>query len=145
MQQITQTRWPMKWALLVVLVLTIGIAACDENPVSPTEVRNVTWKLETIERTGSATITVPNPEQFTVRFESNGNLSVRADCNSCGGRYVLDGPSLSISGLACTLIACPTPGLDATFTTALGTVRSATISGDRLVITGTDFTLRFRN
>ena len=133
------------WPLFVVM-LTLGAVGCDENPVAPTAITNVTWKLETIERVGSATITVPNPEQYTLRFESNGNLAVRADCNSCGGRYSMDGSSLSIGGdMACTLIACAVPGLDTTFTSALANVRSATMSGDRLVITGTNFTLRLRN
>jgi heat shock protein HslJ len=135
----------MKVLPLLVLMLALGAVACDENPIAPTEIRNVTWKLETIERPGSATITVPNPEQYTLRFESNNNLAVRADCNSCGGRYTLDGSSLSIGDMACTLIACAVPGLDTTFTSALANVRSATMSGDRLVITGTNFTLRLRN
>ena len=136
----------MKVLPLLVLMLALGAVACDdENPIGPTEIRNVTWKLETIERPGTATITVPNPDQYTLRFESNNNLAVRADCNSCGGRYVLDGSSLSVSDVACTLVACAVPGLDTTFTSALRNVRSATVSGDRLVITGTDFTLRLRN
>lgn len=135
----------MKLVLLVVLLLTVSAAGCDENPISPTPIRDVTWKLETIERTGAATITIPNPEQFTLRFEDNGNLAVRADCNSCGGRYTLDGSSLSIGSVACTLIACPVPGLDTTFTQALGNVRSVTATEGHLTITGTGFTLRFRS
>jgi heat shock protein HslJ len=135
----------MKTLPLLILMLALGAVACDDNPVGPTEIRNVTWKLERIERPGTAPITVPNPEQYTVRFESSGNIAVRADCNSCGGRYTLDGSSLAIGDVACTLIACPVPGLDTTFTGALRNVRTATISGDRLIITGTDFTLTFRN
>jgi heat shock protein HslJ len=131
--------------VLLVLILALGAIACDENPVGPTPIRNVTWKLETIERTGMATITVPNPEQFTVRFEENGTVAVRADCNQCSGRYTLEGTSLSLGNVACTLIACPVPGLDTTFTQALSSVRTATASGNQLTITGTGFTLRFRN
>ncbi len=135
----------MKAIPLLFLILVISAVACDENPVGPSEIRNITWKLESIERTGTATITVPNPEQFTVRFEDNGNLSVRADCNSCSGRYSLEGTSLSIGNVACTLVGCPVPGLDTTFTSVLGNVRSATASGNQLTITGTGFTLRFRS
>lgn len=131
--------------VLVLLMLAAGAIACDDNPISPTEIRNVTWKLESIERPGNATITVPNPDLYTLRFEDNGNLSVRADCNTCGGRYSLNGSSLSVGDVACTLIACAVPGLDTTFTSALRNVRSATASEGRLVITGTDFTLRLRN
>lgn len=135
----------MKAIPRVVLMLALGVVACDENPVSPTPITNVTWKLETVERTGTATINVPVPDQFTVRFESNNNVAARADCNTCGGRYNLDGSSITIGNLACTLVACPTPGLDQIFTTALQNARTATASGNQLVMTGPDYTLRFRN
>lgn len=134
----------MKARPLLLLILAVGAVGCDENPVGPTIV-NVTWKLETVARVGSPTITVPNPDQFTVRFENNSNLTVRADCNSCSGRYSLDGSSISIGNLACTLIACPTPGLDQIFTQALQNARTARTSGNQLVMTGPDYTLTFRN
>src|SRR5215211_2689584 len=102
----------MKRLPLVLLILTVGTVGCDESPTGPTELVDITWKLETVARVGSAIVTVPNPEQFTVRFETNGTLSVKADCNSCTGRYVLDGSSVSVGNLACTLVACPTPGVD---------------------------------
>jgi heat shock protein HslJ len=126
-------------------MLASAAIGCDENPISPTPIRNVTWKLESIERTGTATITIPNPDQYTVRFEENGNVRVRADCNSCTGGYTLEGSSLSIGNVACTLIACQIPALDTAFTAALANVRSVSVSGNQLTVTGTGFTLRFRN
>jgi heat shock protein HslJ len=134
----------MKAVPLLVLILAVGAMGCDESPTGPTIV-NVTWKLETVARVGTATITIPNPDQFTVRFEDNSNLTARADCNSCSGRYTLDGTSISIGNLACTLIACPMPGLDQIFSTALQNARTATTSGNQLVMTGPDYTLTFRN
>jgi heat shock protein HslJ len=135
----------MKPVPLLLLILAASAVGCDENPVSPTPIVNVTWKLESVARVGNATITVPNPDQFTVRFESNSNMSVRADCNSCSGRYSLDGSSISVGNLACTLIACPMPGVDQIFTAALQNARTATASGNQLVMTGPDYTLTFRN
>lgn len=134
----------MKGLSLLVLLLTAGAVACDENPLSPSEITNITWKLETVARVGSALVTVPNPEQFTIRLEDNNRTSVRADCNSCNGGYTLDGSSLTISQLACTLVACPTPGLDALYTTALQNVRSVDTDNEQLVMMGPEFTLRFR-
>jgi heat shock protein HslJ len=58
---------------------------------------------------------------------------------------MLQGSSLTIGNLACTLIACPVPGLDTTFTSAIGNVRTATAAGNQLTITGSGFTLRLRN
>jgi heat shock protein HslJ len=135
----------MKTLPLLGLILALGAAGCDENPVSPSQITNITWKLESIARVGNALVSVPNPEQYTVRFESNNRVSVRADCNSCSGSYTLDGSSLSIGQLACTLIACPMPGLDTLFTSALQNVRTVNVTGNQLVLTGTEVTLRFRN
>ena len=135
----------MKGLPLVVLILAVGAVGCDDSPTSPTELVDVTWKLESVARVGNAIVTVPDPDQFTVRFDSNGTVSVRADCNTCNGRYTLDGSALSIGNLACTLIACPMPGLDTVFTSALQNVRTASFSGDKLVMTGVDSTMTFRD
>jgi heat shock protein HslJ len=135
----------MKRLRLIVLLLTIGVVACDESPLNPSEIVDITWKLESIARVGSALVTVPNPEQFTIRFESNNRVTVRADCNSCSGGYTLDGSSLSIGPLACTRVACPSPGVDTLYTAALENVRTVAAAADRLVMTGSEFTLRFRN
>ena len=135
----------MKGLPLVLLILTVGAVGCDESPTGPTELVDITWKLETLAHVGSALITVPNPDQFTVRFETNGTLSVRADCNTCTGRYVLDGSTVSIGNLACTLIACPTPGVDTLFTSGLQNAKTVTVSNNNLIMTGPEFTLRFRD
>jgi heat shock protein HslJ len=135
----------MRALALVVVILAVGAVGCDENPVSPSELVDITWQLQSVSRVGNPVVNVPNPEQFTVRFETNNTIAVRADCNTCTGGYTLDGESLSIGQLACTLIACPSPGLDALYTAALQNVRTAEVSGNELVMTGTEFTLRFRN
>jgi heat shock protein HslJ len=132
--------------LPLLLLLLAGLAtACDDNPVGPSNVQDVTWKLETIERAGNAAITVPNPEQYTIRFEANNNLAVRADCNSCSGRYALNGSSLSISSMACTLIFCQLGSLDGNYAQALENVQSWRIVDSKLVLSGAGFTLRFRS
>ena len=135
----------MKGLPLVLLILTVGAVGCDESPTGPTELVDITWKLETVAHVGSALVTVPNPDQYTVRFETNGTLSVRADCNTCTGRYVLDGSTVSIGNLACTLIACPTPGVDTLFTSGLQNAKTVTVNNDNLIMTGPEFTLRFRD
>ena len=132
------------WALLL-LMLTLGAVACDDNPVGPTGIANVTWKLESIERVGSPTISIPNPEQYTLRLEDNGQASLRADCNTCNGRYSLDGSSISLSALACTRAFCNLASFDGTYTAALESVRSVTVSGNTLTISGPGLTLRFRS
>src|SRR5262245_32069777 len=69
---------------LLLFAFALSVVACDDNPARPTDqavLRDVTWKLETIERAGSPTITVPNPELYTLILDNDGNVAVRADCN----------------------------------------------------------------
>jgi hypothetical protein len=51
----------MKGLPLVLLILTVGAVGCDESPTGPTELVDITWKLETVAHVGSALVTVPNP------------------------------------------------------------------------------------
>jgi heat shock protein HslJ len=135
----------MKLLPLLLLILAAGAAGCDDDsPLSPTTVTNVTWKLETIERVGSPTISVPNPEQYTLRMEDDGRVLVRADCNTCSGRYTLSGSSLSLNSVACTKAFCTLASLDGNYAAALERIQSVTITGSQLVVRGSDFTLRFR-
>ena len=135
----------MKVLPLFVLLLAVSAVACDENPINPTSITAVTWKLESIERAGSPTITIPNPEQYTLRLENDGRAQVRADCNSCTGRYSLSGSSLSINAVACTTAFCTLASFDGNYSAALESVRSVTVTGNQMVVTGTGFTLRFRS
>jgi heat shock protein HslJ len=132
------------WPLFVVM-LALGTVGCDDNTVGPTALNNVTWKLESIERVGSATITIPNPEQYTLRLEDDGRVQVHADCNSCTGRYTRTGSSLSISTMACTTAYCSLASFDGNYSAALENIRSVTVTGNQMVVTGTGFTLRFRS
>jgi heat shock protein HslJ len=122
------------------------VVACDKNPVAPTPppIQGVTWKLEVIERTGNATITIPNPEVYTLVFEADGRLNARADCNTCNGRYSLNGGTLATSQVACTRAFCGT-AIDVAFATALGEARQVSVNGNQLLIQGSGVTLRFRN
>lgn len=135
----------MRHRLLLFLLLAAVVgAACDDAPLSPTAVRDVTWKLESIEQAGAATITIANPDRFTIRLEADGRANVGADCNSCNGRYTLDGTSIAFSAMACTRAFCGT-AIDTTYSAALSTIRTITVSDTRMVLQGPGLTLRFRN
>ncbi len=133
-------RHPAPYLLLACLF----VAACDESPLRPSAVRDVTWKLESIERAGAATVTIPNPERFTLRLEADGRANAGADCNTCNGRYTLDGASIAFTGFACTRAFCGTT-LDTAYASALGEVRAIVVSETALVLTGPGVTLRYRN
>lgn len=129
-------------SLLLVVAL---VAACGDNPFKPSDVKEVTWKLETIERAGAAPIQVPNPEQYTLKLGTDGRLSVRADCNQCSTTYTLDGTTLRVGHLACTLIGCGLGSLDGTYAAVLEGSSTLSVTDSSLTLQNAVVTLRFRN
>jgi heat shock protein HslJ len=56
-----------------------------------------------------------DPSRYTVQFNEDGTVAVRADCNNASGNYTTDGSSISIEILATTLAACPEDSLEQEF------------------------------
>lgn len=128
-----------------VVVLLVAVFGCDESPVSPSDLRGETWRLVLIERAGMPLSTVPDPARYTIQFLESERVSVRADCNTCGGSYALTGTALSINALACTRAFCGATSLDGELVQGLGAARSLVRAGSRLTIRGDSITLQFRN
>lgn len=62
------------------------------------------------------TETRPNqPEQYTLRFEPDGVLSAKVDCNAAGGTYRFDGNRISIKIINSTLMSCAPDSLEQVF------------------------------
>ena len=58
------------------------------------------WTLVSVVRNGVSETVPKGTGSFTVTFQSDGRLGMRADCNACGGAYQADGPaSLSATTL----------------------------------------------
>ena len=129
---------------LVVLLAAVA-AGCNDNPLKPSDLKDVTWKLESIERAGSPIIVVPEPEKYTLILGNDGRLTVRADCNQCTSTYSLDGDTLTVGHLACTLVACGSGSLDGSYAAALEGSSSIAISQSHLVVRNSVVTLRFHN
>jgi heat shock protein HslJ len=127
---------------LVLLALTAF--GCGGSSTSPSDVRSITWKLESIAETGAAAVTITNPDRFTLRLESDGRANVGADCNTCNGRYTIDGASIAFTAMACTRAFCGTT-VDTTYASALETVTTIAASDRSLILQGPRVTLRFRN
>ena len=85
----------------------LGLASCSDGVTGPSDIQGGPWRLESMETEGGM-FKPPDPAQFTVEFNADGTLGVRADCNQCGGTYTLSGDRLTVGPLVCTLIACPT-------------------------------------
>jgi heat shock protein HslJ len=92
------------------------------------------WVWQRTEMSDDTTIVSPDPNKYTISFQADGRLAIRADCNQGGGSYVLDGPQLTITPGPMTLIACPPPAQDAAFMRGLRDVATYVMDGDNLVL-----------
>ncbi len=135
---------PAAGALL--LAATIVAAGCDvlTSPSSLTEAQLLgTWTLSSLQGSGQASQNVPAGATYTLTF-ADGNLSARADCNTCGGRYTLSGKTLTAGpALACTRAACATASFESTFTTILSGDSTVEGSATSMTLTSTRGILRF--
>jgi heat shock protein HslJ len=94
-----------------VLILFAGAlvhAACSDEVTGPSDLVGGAWRLESMELDDADAFVPTDPSRFTVEFNADGSLGVRADCNQCGGTYTLSNGRMTVGPLFCTLVACPT-------------------------------------
>lgn len=77
---------------------------------------------------------VPNPQSYTVTFQENGAIDVKADCNNATGTYITAGDSLTIELGPTTMAECLPGSQSSQFLTLIGSAASYNISGDLLRI-----------
>lgn len=131
-------------SLSSLLFSTLLLSACGgDSTTGPSEALGPLWRLVSLERTGQSAISVTTPDRYTVLLDPSGQANVRADCNSCGGRYTLAGDTLTLSPMACTLVGCPDDSLDRTFLTVLGGPARLQAGNSTLTLTSGAGTLRF--
>jgi heat shock protein HslJ len=127
----------------VVLVAAMA-GACDDNPVTPSEITSQTWSLVSLQREGSDPVVIANPSLYTLRLEEDGRVGVKSDCNSCSGTYSINGSTVELGAVTCTLIACPAGSLDRDYAGALEGPKTVTVDDSQMTIRGNGVTLRFR-
>jgi heat shock protein HslJ len=90
-------------------------------PLIPGEIVDTIWGwIELIETVSATQSVIPNPENYTLVFHTDGQLSVRADCNMVSGSYTIDGNRLTIQLGASTMAFCGENSLDQQYLTLLG-------------------------
>lgn len=131
------------YSLLILFLAEFVLSSCSTG-TSPDELSEMqgNWELQSLQL-GGATVQIPNPESYTVRFNSDGSLDIRADCNGCFGSYETDGNSISIGTLGCTAAACLPGSLGTQYAAALSSASSFERSGAQLSITYAGGVMRF--
>ena len=119
------------------------VVACDDNQFSPSDLVGGSWELMSLQTGSSAPVVITTPSRYTAQFGDDGRVSVKSDCNSCGGSYSLNGSNLTVGPLACTKVFCGDTSLDSQFSGALDGTASVSVDSNELVIRSGDVTLRF--
>lgn len=66
----------------------LALTSCEDAVTNPSDLGGQ-WRLEVLRGPDGSQVTPPDPSRFTVEFEADGQVLARADCNGCGGRYML--------------------------------------------------------
>jgi len=116
------------------IAATVVIAACS----SGASLTGKTWQLTVItEKVPAFQGVVPVAQQanYTVTFNTDLSLNVKADCNSVGGTYVTTSSGgLTITLGASTKVACPEGSLADQYLAGLSSASSYTIVSNELTI-----------
>jgi heat shock protein HslJ len=142
------------YSFAVVPLVAALTAACSHTVTSPTALSSPpsaastiaqlegTWTLAFIQRAGEAKQDRPFTATYTLTF-NEGRLSTRADCNSCGGSFSVEGAVLTAGpNLACTRAACPTMAFENAYTSILSGDSQLVVSGSTLTLSSSRGTLQ---
>lgn len=132
-----------RMVLGAVALLLLGLVAWGGLRVltmveAGTGLTGTTWAWQSSSLNPDQTFRPEDPTRYTLRFEADGRVAVRADCNQGGGSYRVDGDRLSLGPIATTLIGCPPGSLDGPFLSQLNDVSTWSIR-DGILFLGLGF------
>lgn len=111
---------------LAICVLTLALlaSACSSSatPAPANTITGINWQWNSVtNQTTKETVTVPNPENYTIVFNEDGTLNGKADCNTFNGTYS-QANGFSIKLGATTMAYCGEASLDQQYLQLLGSV-----------------------
>jgi heat shock protein HslJ len=104
------------------------------SSTTATSITQGVWGWQRTEMSDDTTIVPPDPNRYTISFQADGRLAIRADCNQGGGTYTLEGSQLTVKPGPMTLIACGPMSQDAAFMRGLRDVATYVMDGENLVL-----------
>jgi heat shock protein HslJ len=122
------------WVLLLGVIMgcaTGGHPGATSRSTDAHLLLNRTWQWEAT-ATPAETISVSDPDRYTIRFLEDGNLQARFDCNRGGGSYTILAGKLSLGPMMSTRMACAPDSLDAVFMRDLQRVKAFYIENGTL-------------
>ena len=114
------------------LVVMLLAAACSSKttPTPENTIQGIVWQWTSLtNQTTKQTDTIPNPENYTITFNTDGTLVGKADCNTFGGTYSQEN-GFSITLGATTMMYCGDASLDQQYLQLLGSVAAGGPDGE---------------
>ena len=90
------------------------------------------WQLVTIRYSDDTTVVPDDPGRYSLQFQADGRLLVRADCNRGTGAWKAEGPSLTLGPIGMTRAMCAPDSLFDRYTQALDGVVSYLVRDGKL-------------
>ena len=96
---------------LFLAALVLVATSAKAVPPMPPELARTTWGWVSL-TTPEETLTIAEPERYTLRFSEGDRVALRADCNRGAGSVVFPEPgAIRFGVLAITRAMCPTGSL----------------------------------
>jgi heat shock protein HslJ len=119
----------------ILILLCAGMlifSACGKS-ASSEEITGIVWQWTAMQETVPANLSVvPDPQNYTITFNTDGSVDIKADCNAVNGTYKMSGSDLTITLGASTLMACGEASQDAIYLASLSKVSSYEVVDDQL-------------
>ena len=120
--------------LLAGLALPLQAATLTSSDGKATEIGGIIWKWQRTMYNNDTKSEPTDPSRYTILLMPEGHLSVHLDCNAGGGRYTLDGSSVTLELTHTTMAACPPGSLAQQFIKDLAAARIAFMGGSNLYL-----------
>jgi heat shock protein HslJ len=120
--------------LPILAAFALMAAACTSSGGSGGTLEGVMWQLKAYTN-GTSLVNIP-PGVASDAVFAGGTVSGVLVCNSYTGAYTASGASLTITGVASTLMACPdtSPGVESAIVAAMGKVATYTATKTNLTM-----------
>jgi len=121
--------------IFILLLILITLTSACSSQQAGADIINIQWQWTALfESEPASQSIVPNPENYTITFNSDGSMNIQADCNMVSGSFSVDGTSLTLVLGPSTLAFCGEESLDLMFTELLSNVDSYDFENDQLVL-----------
>lgn len=107
---------------LILAILILTACTSEAEPASSDSITGIVWQWESVtEQPTRNTITVPDPQNYTLIFNEDGTFTGQADCNNIAGTYSQEG-GFTITLGPSTLAFCGEDSLDVQYLDLLSQV-----------------------